>query len=171
MHPEDGVVPVRAHIEAGGHDRPVVDGPTVDVLDPLDALDDLFQRLGDELDRVLRPQPVRLDPHVDHGNPDLGLLLPGQHGQGEAPEGEGAQEEQGGQGRVDEDPGDVPGESELHRPCRSGRVPAGGRRRSPARSPLRISTRGGASGDSGVGRTRPSCTTTPCAPPGVSTRA
>ena len=50
-------------------------GLAVDVLDAVDALDDRLERLGDELDRVGRLQPVGAHRDVDHRDADLRLLL------------------------------------------------------------------------------------------------
>ncbi len=51
---QDRVVRVGADQEARGHHDAVVLGLAVDVLDAVDALDDGFQRLGDQFDRVGR---------------------------------------------------------------------------------------------------------------------
>ncbi|GBD41362.1 hypothetical protein HRbin39_00743 [bacterium HR39] len=75
VDPQDGVILGGAHVEARCHHHPVVAGLGVDVLDLLDALDDVLERFGDQFDRVLRPEAVGLDEDVHHRHRDLRLLL------------------------------------------------------------------------------------------------
>ena len=75
MHPEDGGIGAGAHLEAGGNDGAVVLGLGIDVLDPVDRLDDGLQRLGDQLDGVFGLEAVGAHVDVDHGDGDLRLFL------------------------------------------------------------------------------------------------
>ncbi len=141
MDAEDGIILGGADVEARGHDHPIVPGLGVDVLDLLDALDDVLERLGDEFHRVLRPQAVGLDEDVHHRHRDLRLLFPRQQGEGHQTGGEGRDQEQRGERRTDEGPGEMTREAEgdfrkLGHAQRSGTTS-----RSPARRPARISIR------------------------------
>ena len=54
VHPQDRVVGFGADQEARRHHDAVVDRLAVDVFDAVDALDDGFERLGHQLDRIRR---------------------------------------------------------------------------------------------------------------------
>ena len=75
VNAQDRVVGLGADQKARGHHHAVVFGLAVDVLHPVDALDDGLQRLGDEFDRVGPAQSVGVDADIDHGNADLRLFL------------------------------------------------------------------------------------------------
>ena len=75
MHAQDGVVGLGADQEARRYHDAVVDGLAVDVLYAVDALDDGFERLGHQFDRVRRLEPVGIHADVDHGHADLRLFL------------------------------------------------------------------------------------------------
>ena len=77
-------------------------------------LDDGLQRLGDQLDRVHRLQPARLDVDVDHRHADLRLLLARQRVEREDADRQRRQQEQRRQRRVDEESGEDAGDAQLH---------------------------------------------------------
>ncbi len=66
---------VGADVKPRGRHHRIVLRARIDVLDAVDAFDDVFERLGDQLDRVLRLVAVGGDQHVDHRHADLRLLL------------------------------------------------------------------------------------------------
>ena len=94
VHPQDRGVGRGADKEARGHHHLVVLGLRIDVLDPVDAFDDCLERLGDQLDGVLGPQPVGAHVDVDHRHRDLRLLLARQRDQRHDAEDDGRQQEQ-----------------------------------------------------------------------------
>ena len=141
MHAQDGGVRRGADEEAGGDHHLVVGGLGIDVLDPVDALDDGLERLGDELDRVLGLQPVGADDDVDHRNRDLRLLLAGERDQRQDTEDEGGDQEEGSQRRGDRRAGEPAGDAEVRLAVlRAGVVAHGTTTSSPARSPVSTST-------------------------------
>ena len=75
VHPGRRVLGIGADEEPCSDQNPVVLGLGVDVLDPVDALDDRFERPGDDLDRVARRQSRRSDANVDHRHADLRFFL------------------------------------------------------------------------------------------------
>ena len=145
MNAKDRVVGFGADQEARGHHYAVVFGLAVDVLDAVDALDDGFERLGDEFDCVGPAQSVGVDADIDHGNADLRLFLARDHDDGDQADDQRSEQEQRRQRRTDRRLGQPPGQSEIH-----GRTSW-----SPSRMPDRISRPSGSSGD---GRSRPRCT-------------
>ena len=81
VHAQDGDIRRSSDQKARGHHHSIVPSLGVDVLDAVDALDDGLQRLGDQLYRVLGPQPVGAHVDVDHRHRDLRLLLARQRDQ------------------------------------------------------------------------------------------
>ena len=155
MHAQDRRILIRAHEKARGDHHPVVHGLRIDMLDLADALDDLFQRLGDQLNGVGRAQAVRLHQHIHHRHADLRFLFARQHGQRERAEQDRGEQDHGRQRRVDEQPRKMTGKSK--RSAASGIVTIFGIRHgwlmtSPGRRPERISRPASVS--------RPGCTTT-----------
>ena len=132
MHPQDGGVRWRTHEEAGGDHDLVVARLRIDVFDAVDALDDGFERLGDELHRVLGLEAIGLDEDVDHWHGDLRLLLARQREQRHEADREGGEQEQGRERRLDEGARQPPGNAEAH----------GVTTTSPSPRPERISTAG-----------------------------
>jgi len=147
VHPQDRVVGFGADQEARRHHDAVVERLAVDVLDAVDTLDDGFQRLGHQLDRIRRLETLGVDPDVDHRHADLRFLLARNGEQRDQADRERRQQEQRRQRRADRGLGQTPGQSELH----------GRTKTSPLLSPERISS---ASGMSGRGSSRPRCTGT-----------
>ena len=94
MYAQDGRVGGGADIETRRDERAIVLGLRIDMFDAIDALDDRLQRLGDELDGILRLQPVSGDANVDHRHRDLRLLLSRQRDEGDQPERKRGQQEQ-----------------------------------------------------------------------------
>jgi hypothetical protein len=74
----------------------------VDVLDTVDRLHDDFQRLGDELDRILRLEAVSRDKNIHHGHRDLRLFLSGEGRERDQSERQARQQDERGQRRLDE---------------------------------------------------------------------
>ncbi len=99
--------------EAGGDHDHVVHGLGVDVLDAVDALDDRFERFGDQLLGVIGAQTRRLDDDIDHGNGDLRLFLTRQGKQRDEAEGEGCDQEEWCQRRFDEGTGEIAGNAQI----------------------------------------------------------
>jgi hypothetical protein len=94
MHPQDRRIRLRADEEAGRDQHLVVGGLRVDVLDPVDALDDGLQRLGDQLDRVIGLQARGAQHDVDHRHGDLRLFLARQRQKRHDAEGKSREQEQ-----------------------------------------------------------------------------
>jgi len=69
------------------------------MLDVVDGLDDGFQRLGDELDRILGLEAIGANNDVYHRHGDLRLLLAGERHQCHKAECEGREQEKGCEGR------------------------------------------------------------------------
>ncbi len=84
MNPQHGCVLVGADQKPRGDNDAVVLGLRVDVLDPVDAFDDVFERAGDKLDRFVRLVAVRGDDDVDHRHADLRLFLARQREDGQS---------------------------------------------------------------------------------------
>ncbi len=91
----------------------VVLGLRIDVLDAVDALDDVFERPGDELDRVLGLVAVGRHHDVDHRHADLRLFLARQRDERERAGGERRQQQQRRQRRRDEGARQRAGEAEA----------------------------------------------------------
>jgi hypothetical protein len=72
---------IGADQETRGDDGTVVLRMRIDVLDPVNALDDVLERPGHELDRLVCFVAVGLDDDVDHRHADLRLLLARQRGE------------------------------------------------------------------------------------------
>ena len=105
VNAKDRVVGLGADQKARGHHHPIVFGLAVDVLDPVDALDDGFQRLGDEFDRVGPAQSVGVDADVDHGNADLRLFLARDDDDGDQADDQRGEQKQRRQRRANASPG------------------------------------------------------------------
>ena len=102
MHAQDRGILIGADEETRGDDDAVVLGLRIDVLDPVDALDDVLERPGDELDRLVRLVAVGRDHDVDHRHADLRLLLARQRGERQRARDQRRKQEQRRQRRVDE---------------------------------------------------------------------
>ena len=111
------------------HDGIVV-GLGIDVLDPVDALDDVLERARDEFDRLVGLVAVRLNDDVDHRHADLRLLLARQRHERDHAGDERREQQERRQRRIDEGAGENPGDAELHGVTTS----------SPSLRPARIST-------------------------------
>ena len=75
MHARDRRILIRADEEARGDDDEVVPGLRVDMLDAVDALDDVLERARHQLDSLVGLVAVGLDDDVDHRDADLRLFL------------------------------------------------------------------------------------------------
>ena len=111
------------------HDGIVV-GLRIDVLDSVDALDDVFERARDELHRLVGLVAVCLNDDVDHRHADLRLLLARQRHEGDHARDERRKQQERRQRRIDERAGENPGNAQLHGVTTS----------SPSLRPARIST-------------------------------
>ena len=100
------------------------------MLDAVDALDDVFERTGDEFNRFVRLVAVRGDDDVDHRHADLRLLLARQRGNCDRPGDQGGNQQERRQRRIDERPGEDARKTQLH----------GFTSVSPSLRPARIST-------------------------------
>jgi hypothetical protein len=147
VHAQDSVVGPRADQKARGHHDAVVDRLAVDVLDAVDGLDDGFERLGHQFDRVRGLEAVGVHPDVDHRHADLRLFFARDCRQRDQPDCQRRQQEQRRQRRTNGRLRQTAGQSEIH----------GCTNTSPLLRPERISS---ASGMSGRGSTRPRCTGT-----------
>ena len=98
MHPEDGIVGIGAHVKPRRDQRAVIAGLGVDVLDIRDRHQDAFERLGHLLDRVCRPEARRGHHDVDHRHRNLRLFLARDRQQGDQPDRERREQEEGRQG-------------------------------------------------------------------------
>lgn len=78
INPQHRGVLVGADEEARGDDGPIVLSLRIDVLDAVDALDDVLERTGHEFDRLTRFVSVGADQDVDHRHTNLRLFLAGQ---------------------------------------------------------------------------------------------
>ena len=121
---------VVADEKARCHHDEIVVRLRIDVLDPIDALDQIFERTGDELDRLVGLVAVGLDDDVDHRHADLRLLLARQRDEGDRAGDERRQQEERRQRRIDERAGQRTRDTELH----------GATTSSPSFRPARIST-------------------------------
>ena len=132
MNPQHRGILVGADEEARGDDGPIVLRLRIDVLDAVDALDDILERTGHEFDRLARLVSVGADQDVDHRHADLRLFLArqGKHRQGAGDQ--SRQKQKGRQRRRYEGSGQNPGDAELH----------GATNVSPSLRPDRISTPG-----------------------------
>ena len=111
---QDGVVGVGADEEARRHHDAIVVRLAVDVLDAVDALDDVLERLGHQFDRVRRLEAVGVDQDVDHRHADLRLFLARNGEKRDQADGERRQQEQRRQRRADGRLREPPRQSELH---------------------------------------------------------
>ena len=119
MHPENRRILVGSDIEAGRDDHMVVEGLGIDMLDAVDALDDILEGLGHELRGIDGLETRRLHMDVDHGHADLRLLLAREAAQRQKPHGQRGEQQQGRQRRIDEIAGQAARQAELHG-CTSG---------------------------------------------------
>ena len=132
VDPGGRVLRVGADQEPRGDQHPVILGLGIDVLDPVDRLDDGFQWLGDQLDRIGRGQARRRDADIDHRHRNLRFFL-ARNGDGrDQPDHDRGEQEQRGQRRADRGAGDRPRNAEVHLPL----FPIS---TSPAPTPARIS--------------------------------
>src|SRR5690606_2809262 len=161
MHAKDGRIRRCADKETRGDKHMIVIGPRIDMLDPVDPLDDHLKRFGHQLDRILRPKARRLDRNIDHGHGDLRLFLPRQGREGDETESEGRDKKQWRQRRRNKGAGERTGDAEPIRWRRHG-----SRIVSPGWRPVRISTWGI---PSRISRS-PGTTARKISPPGVTTR-
>ena len=100
--------------KARGNHHAIVFGLAVDVFHPINALDDGFQRLGDEFNRIGSAQSVRIDADVDHRNTDLWLFLTRDDDDGDQADDQRGEQKQRRQRRTDGRPGEPPGQTEIH---------------------------------------------------------
>ena len=114
MNAQHRVVLLGADEEARRHDDVVVLRLRIDMLDPVDALDDVFQRPRHEFDGVLGLIAVRRHENVDHRNGNLRLLLARQRLQGDQANEQGGQQQQRRQRRRDEGARESAGNAKLH---------------------------------------------------------
>ncbi len=114
MHAQDRGIRTGADEKARGDHDLVVARLRIDVLDAVDALDDGFERFGDELHGIFGPEPIGLHHDVDHGNRNLRLFLARQGDQCHEPDGQCRQQEQWRQRRLDEGTREASGYSESH---------------------------------------------------------
>lgn len=142
VNAQHGVVWVGAHLEAGGHQHPVILGLAVDVLYSIHALDDGFQRLGHQFGGVRRAQSVGAYANIDQRHADLRLFLArnGQHR--EQAKRECGQQKQRRQGRPDRRPAQRSGEAELHCAASAGRMTSPERSLESTSTPSGMSDRG-----------------------------
>ena len=92
MHAQDRVFRLGADEEARRHHDAIVLALAVDVLDPVDGLDDGLERLGDQLHGIGCLEPIGIDADIDHGDADLRLLLARDHEKCDQPHGDGCQQ-------------------------------------------------------------------------------
>ena len=114
MHAQRGHVLIRADEKPGRHDDAVVVGLGIDVLHPVDALDDVFQGPRDKLDRLVGLVAVGPDENVDHGHADLRLLLARQRDERDCARDERGHQQERPQRRIDEDALEDARNAELH---------------------------------------------------------
>ena len=126
---QQGVVFRGADQEPRGDQDGVVLGEGIDVLDAADGLDDVLERLGDELDGVAGLVAVGGDQDIHHRNADLRLLLARQGKQRQRAHDHRGHQQERRQRRGDGGAGQRAGNSEFH----------GRSRTSPSRTPARIS--------------------------------
>ena len=146
VDPQHRRVLVGADEKARGDDDAIVLGLRIDVLDAVDALDDVLQRTRDEFDRLVGLVAIGRDDDIDHRHADLRLLLPGQGEHSDRAGDERGEQKQRRQRGIDEGPRENAGKAELH----------GATSLSPSLSPARIST----PGVSPIVIGSPGCTTT-----------
>ena len=114
LHAQDGVVLAGAGEESRGDHDAVVLRLAVDMFNAVDALDDLFQRLGDEFGGVGALQPVGLHEDVDHWHADLRLFLARNGHQRDEAEDNRRQQDQRRERRADRCAREPPGKAEIH---------------------------------------------------------
>ena len=68
MHTQNGIVSIRAHIEARGDQRPIVPALRIDMLDVRYRFDDFLKRFRYLLNNIRGTQSRCRDDHVDHGH-------------------------------------------------------------------------------------------------------
>ena len=115
VDPDRGVFRIGADQEPRGDHHPVVLGLGIDVLDPADALDDRFERLADQFDRLGRGQAGRHDRDIDHRHRDLRLFLARDGDRGDQPDDHRGEQHQRGQRRLDRRPGQLARNAQIHR--------------------------------------------------------
>ena len=130
VNAKDRGVLIGSDEEARGDHDAVVLGLRIHVLDVVDAFDDVLERPGDELDRLVGLVAVGLNDDVDHRHADLRLLLARQRGDGNEAGDDSGDEQERGQRRIDERAGDETRNPKLH----------GDTSASPSFRPARIST-------------------------------
>ena len=108
MHARDRSILIRADEEARGDDDAVVLGLRVDMLDAVDALDDVLERARHQLDRLVGLVAVGLDDDVDHRDADLRLFLARQRVERQRAGDDGRQQQERRQRRIDEGAGEQP---------------------------------------------------------------
>ncbi|MPL73164.1 hypothetical protein SDC9_18957 [bioreactor metagenome] len=113
VHAQDRRVRGGADDEARHHQRRIVRGLRIDVLDLVDALDDGLHRLGHELHRILGLQARSLQMDVDHRHGNLRLFLARQRDQRDQTDGERRKDNQRRQRRLDESPRQPAGNAEA----------------------------------------------------------
>ena len=130
MNPQHGGVLVGPDQKPRGDDDAVVLGLRVDVLDPVDAFDDVFERPGDELDCFVGLVAVGGYDDVDHRHADLRFFLTRQREDGQGAGDQRRQQQERRQRGIDESAGENAGNPQFH----------GAANVSPSLRPARIST-------------------------------
>ncbi len=113
MRAQDGAVRAGANQEPRGDHGIIIAGRGIDMFDVIDALHDGFHRLGHQFHGVIRPKAGRLNVDVHQGNRDLRLFFSGQGNQRDQTHGQGRQDHQGRQGRLDETAGQAAGNTQF----------------------------------------------------------
>ena len=114
VQPGQSHLRLRSHLEPGRHHGAVVLGHRVDVVQVGDFPDGPLQGLHQAPLHLFGRCSGHAHRHVDHGNPDLGLLLPRRAHDRPDPQDQGEGREEGRQLRVEESLGDSPRESGFH---------------------------------------------------------
>ncbi len=105
---------VGADEEARGDDDLVVLRLRIDMLDAVDALDDVFERPGDKLDRLAGLVAIGGDHDVDQRHADLRLLLARQRDGGDQAGHQRRDQQQRRQRRANECAGEIARQAEFH---------------------------------------------------------
>ncbi len=130
VHAERRDVLVRADQKARRHHDAVVVGLRIDVLDAVDALDDVFERTSHQFDGLIGFVTVGRNDDVDHRHADLRLFLARKRYERDGAGDQRRQQKERRQRRLDEGAGENPRDAELHGVTIS----------SPSLRPARIST-------------------------------
>ncbi len=137
VDPGRGVFWVAAHQEARGHHHAVVFGLGIDMLHPVDALDDRLERLGHHFHGIAGREARRGNANVHHRHRDLRLFFARDRQRGNDAHQNRGKQQQRSQGRIDRRPGEPPG---YPKRSAGAHLPAFLTSTSPAERPESIST-------------------------------